>query len=134
MAKNNKTNKETVNGNSNKPKKGMVPLSSTHDTLLNAGRAIGIHQVQFKKDDACEWRELEIDFQNEGKKKALYPFIYGFSAVKLIGAGCPVERREEGDNVGFFVNETKTLKIEVFEDDTKTYGDRHPKAIRVVWD
>jgi hypothetical protein len=134
MAKStNKEVKEVVN-NSNKPKKGMVPRASTHDTLLNAGRAIGIHQVQFKKDDACEWRELEIDFQNEGKKKALYPFLYGFSAVKLVGAGCPVERREEGNNVGFFVTETKTLKIEVFEDETKTYGERHPKAIRVLWE
>ena len=111
----------------------MVPITSTHDNLLNTGRAIGIHKVDFKKDDACEWRELEISIDGTSKK-ALYPFIYGFSAVKLVGAGCPVERREEGNNVGFFVTESKTLKIEVFEDDTKTYGDRHPKAIRVIWD
>lgn len=132
MAKNSNKTTETVS-NSNKPKKGMVPLSSTHDNLLNAGRAIGIHKVDFKKDTPCEWRELEISIDGVSKK-ALYPFIYGFSAVKLVGAGCPVERREEGNNVGFYVTESKTLKIEVFEDDTKTYGDRHPKAIRVIWD
>lgn len=133
MAKNSNKSKETVSGNS-KPQKGMVPVSATHDTLLNAGRAIGTHKVQFKKDDACEWRELEIELQDVGKKKALYPFIYGFSAVKLLGAGCPIEKREENGKVGFFVTETKELMIEVFEDESKTYGNRHPKAIRVLWD
>ena len=123
-------------------KKGYVALESTFSTLLNTGRSVGIHKIQFNEGDTAQWRELEITIDGD-KQKKLYPFLYGMSATKLISAGCPVDRKDEivKENnkevtyVTFFVTESKNLFIEVYEDKSKKkINGRYPKSIKVLWD
>jgi hypothetical protein len=123
---------------------GYVALNATLSNLMNSGRSVGIHKVSFNEGDTASFRELTLNEGKSNEQKGLYPFLYGFSAVKLISAGAPVEREEvsvevkDKENetyVKFIVTETKVLWIEVFEDKTRTkINGRYPKAIKILWD
>lgn len=123
---------------------GFVALNTTLSNLMNSGRSIGVHKVSFNEGDTAQFRELTLNEGKSNEQKGLYPFLYGFSAVKLISAGAPVERedttvevkdKEAETYVKFVVTETKTLWIEVYEDTTKKkINGRYPKAIKILWD
>lgn len=128
---------------------GYVELDSTLSMLMNVGRSLGKHVITFQIGDKIEWRELDLKLKNRDTKvlethKGLYPFYKGFSVIKLISAGAPMERKDdvievEGKApkkvVKYVVTETKTLTINVYQHPTKKDDNGQPlKAIEILWD
>lgn len=127
---------------------GYVALDATLSVLMNVGRSLGKHIVNFQMGDKIEWRELDIKLKNQETKvlephKGLYPFYKGFSVIKLISAGAPIERKDDiievkGQTpkkvVKYEITETKTLTINVYQHPSKKDDNGQPlKAIEIIW-
>lgn len=128
---------------------GYVALDATLSMLMNSGRSLGKHVITFRVNDKIEWRELDLKLKNRETNvleshKGLYPFYKGFSVIKLISAGAPIERKDdiieiEGQApkkvVKYEIAETKTLAINVYQHPTKKDDNNQPlKAIEILWD